>query len=54
MGDTGGPYRESGGIEPRVARIDADVAEIKAILHRLAPRISARLPSRDRCVPGWF
>jgi hypothetical protein len=39
MGDTGGQYRESGGIEPRVARLEVDVAEIKAILNRLAPRI---------------
>jgi uncharacterized protein YceH (UPF0502 family) len=39
MGDNGGPYRESGGIEPRVARLESDVAEIKAILNRLAPRI---------------
>lgn len=39
MADTGGPYRESGGLEPRVARLEADVAEIKAILNRLAPRI---------------
>jgi hypothetical protein len=39
MGDTSGQYRESGGIEPRVARLEVDVAEIKAILNRLAPRI---------------
>jgi ribosomal protein L29 len=39
MADTGGPYRESGGLEPRVARLEAGVAEIKSILNRLAPRI---------------
>ena len=39
MADTGGPYRDSGGLEPRVARLEADVAEIKSILNRLAPRI---------------
>jgi chromosome segregation ATPase len=42
---------KSGGLEPRVARLEADVAKIKSILNRLAPRIdqmygflSAKLP----------
>ena len=38
MADTGAPPAEPG-LEPRVARLEADVAEIKAILNRLAPRI---------------
>jgi uncharacterized protein YceH (UPF0502 family) len=39
MADTSGPHRDAGGLEPRVGRLEADVAEIKAILNRLAPRI---------------
>jgi ribosomal protein L29 len=38
MTDTGGPARESG-LEPRVARLESDVSEIRSILNRLAPRI---------------
>ena len=38
MADTGGPSRDSG-LDARVARLEADVAEIRAILSRLAPRI---------------
>jgi chromosome segregation ATPase len=38
MADTGGPSQERG-LEPRVARLESDVAEIRSILHRLAPHI---------------
>jgi chromosome segregation ATPase len=38
MADTGTPSHGTG-LEPRVARLEADVAEIKSILNRLAPRI---------------
>jgi chromosome segregation ATPase len=38
MANTAGPARESG-LEPRVARLESDVSEIKSILNRLAPRI---------------
>jgi chromosome segregation ATPase len=38
MADTAGPAREPG-LEPRVARLETDVAEIKSTLNRLAPRI---------------
>jgi hypothetical protein len=38
MADTGSPSHGTG-LEPRVARLEADVAEIKSILNRLAPRI---------------
>ncbi|HYZ40405.1 MAG TPA: hypothetical protein VE687_07245 [Stellaceae bacterium] len=38
MADASAPPQDSG-LEPRVARLETDVAEIKAILNRLAPRI---------------
>jgi hypothetical protein len=38
MADTGTPSHGTG-LEPRVARLEADVTEIKSILNRLAPRI---------------
>ncbi|HZU91892.1 MAG TPA: hypothetical protein VE993_21750 [Stellaceae bacterium] len=38
MADTGGPPSDHG-LEPRVARLETDVAEIRSILNRLAPRI---------------
>jgi hypothetical protein len=38
MADSGSPSHGTG-LEPRVARLEADVAEIKSILNRLAPRI---------------
>jgi hypothetical protein len=38
MADIGNPPHESGP-EARVARLEADVSEIRAILNRLAPRI---------------
>jgi uncharacterized protein YceH (UPF0502 family) len=38
MADTAGPPRDLG-LEPRVARLETDVAEIKSTLNRLAPRI---------------
>ena len=52
MADTGGPYRESGGLEPRVARLETDVAEIKAILNRLAPRIDDMYGFLPAKLPG--
>jgi hypothetical protein len=38
MADTGGPTREPE-LEERVGRLEADVADIKATLYRLAPLI---------------
>jgi DNA repair exonuclease SbcCD ATPase subunit len=51
MADTTGPPREPG-LEPRVARLETDVAEIKSTLNRLAPRIDEMYGSLLATLPN--
>jgi hypothetical protein len=51
MADTGGPTRDPS-LEARVGRLESDLAEVKAVLNRLAPRIDEMYGFLTATLPG--